>query len=80
LPFTIIFRREIDTVFWYFPVAPAYTAAVSFFVRQSANTMYFDSIEAVEVEEVPEIVNVAFFPQAASRIYMLHRWLMGGRR
>jgi len=45
-------------------VAPSNTASVSFFViniDQSANTMYFDSIEAVEVAEVPEISNTAFF-------------------
>jgi hypothetical protein len=45
-------------------VAPSNTASVSFFiinVDQSANTMYFDSVKAVEVAEVPEIENSAFF-------------------
>ena len=45
-------------------VAPTNTASVSFFIFNidpSANTMYFDSLEAVEVVEVPEIGNTAFF-------------------
>ena len=45
-------------------VAPSNTVSVSFFViniDESANTMYFDSIEAVEVAEVPEIGNTGFF-------------------
>lgn len=45
-------------------VAPSNSASVSFFViniDQSENTMYFDFIEAVEVAEVPEITNTAFF-------------------
>lgn len=45
-------------------VAPSNTVSVSFFIiniDQSSNTMYFDTIEAVEVAEVPETGNTAFF-------------------
>jgi hypothetical protein len=45
-------------------VAPSNTASASFFIiniAQSANTMYFDSIKAVEVAEIPDVGNTAFF-------------------
>lgn len=45
-------------------VAPSNTASVSFFainIDQSENTMYFDSIQAVETVEVPAISTAAFF-------------------
>lgn len=45
-------------------VAPPDTASVSFFVihvAQSANTMYFDSIEATEADQGPTISNTAYF-------------------
>jgi len=45
-------------------VAPSNTVSASFFainIDQSSNTMYFDSIEAVEAVSVPAISNSAFF-------------------
>jgi hypothetical protein len=45
-------------------VAPPNTVTVSFYVMnidQSANTMYFDSIEAVEVVDISELGNTGFF-------------------
>ena len=45
-------------------VAPPNTVTASFYIfniDQSAGTMYFDSIEAVKIDEVPAIGNTAFF-------------------
>lgn len=45
-------------------VAPPNTVTVSFYVMdldESANTMYFDSIEAVDATGIPAISNAAFF-------------------
>ncbi|MBN2163207.1 MAG: cellulase family glycosylhydrolase [Pontiellaceae bacterium] len=45
-------------------VAPSNTTRVSFFiidVDQSANTMYFDSMQAVEVTKLPDVGSGAFF-------------------
>ena len=45
-------------------VAPTNTVSVSFYVMniaQSANTMYFDAIEAVEVVNIPELGTSGFF-------------------
>jgi len=45
-------------------IAPSNTTSVSFFIiniDQSANTMYFDTISAIEKAEVPAIDNKAFF-------------------
>ena len=45
-------------------VAPSNTVTASFYIfniDQSPSTMYFDAIEAVEIEEVPDIGNAAFF-------------------
>lgn len=45
-------------------VAPSNTSTVSFYilnVDQSAGTMYFDSVQAVETVGIPAITNAAFF-------------------